>query len=145
MHSSHLPACLDEPPFLAEPDTCLFDVAPDRGYRVSPCCVIALRQCHTEVAVSVHLHAHAAVSSLWPCSSAACATGRLLAAILPYGVRTFLEDKKPPRLPSPLCQKSILTDLFLPKVLKSFYPKRIKKPFIQFFRSTLWQHKLLSR
>lgn len=36
--SSHLPACLDGPPYaVRRPHACLFDVAPDRGCRVSPC------------------------------------------------------------------------------------------------------------
>lgn len=143
MRSSHLPACLDEPPFLAEPDTCLFDVAPDRGYRVSPCGVIALQQCHTEVAVSVHLRAHAAVSSLWPYSSVTCATGRLLAAILPYGVRTFLEDKTP-AIAQPTLPEMHFNRLIPAKGVKVLLSQKNKKPFTQYFRSTLWQHKLLS-
>lgn len=36
--SSHLPACTGGPPvWPLRPNACLFDVAPDRGYRVSPC------------------------------------------------------------------------------------------------------------
>ena len=39
-----------------EPRACLFDVAPDRGYRVSPCIVIVENQLSsTEMAVPVHI------------------------------------------------------------------------------------------
>src|SRR5690606_11385028 len=54
--SSHLPAYSDGPPFPARvPYVCLFDVAPDGGYRVSPCQAARRIVRHTEMAVSVRL------------------------------------------------------------------------------------------
>ena len=54
-----------------KPDACLFDVAPGRGCRVSPCC--AVPGCpdtqHGDGRVGAHCCARAADSSLWPCSS----------------------------------------------------------------------------
>ena len=45
-NSSHLPACTDGPPVWPQrPCACLFGVAPDRGYRVSPCYVVP---CNTQ-------------------------------------------------------------------------------------------------
>ena len=62
---------------------CLFGVAPDGGCRVS----------------RPH-RLPGAYSSLWPCSSRHRA--RPLAVIPPYGVRTFLDARRAPRLPTPL-------------------------------------------
>ena len=62
---------------------CLFGVAPDGGCRVS----------------RPH-RSPGAYSSLWPCSSRHRA--RPLDVIPPYGVRTFLDARSAPRLPTPL-------------------------------------------
>lgn len=51
-NSSHLPACTDGPPVWPQrPCACLFGVAPDRGYRVSPCYVVP---CNTRYATRIH-------------------------------------------------------------------------------------------
>ncbi len=94
--SSHLPACSGGPPCRHEAGACLFDVAPDRGCRVSPCHAptgMPVRQ-YGDGRTGVHRGCTlVADSSLWPCSSAfpERIAGRPLAAIVPCGVRTFLD------------------------------------------------------
>ncbi len=48
---------------------CLFDVAPDRGYRVSPCSAVTEVTPYGSRRISVYKYTHTAVSSLWPYSS----------------------------------------------------------------------------
>ena len=93
--SSHLPACSDGPPCRHEAGACLFDVAPDRGCRVSPCRAAACRQaaqhgdgragacqaCPRRRLVSV---------ALFLALYLAAFGGRPLAVTLLCGVRTFL-------------------------------------------------------
>ncbi len=106
--SSHLPACSGGPPCRHKAGACLFDVAPDRGCRVSPCHARqakARRQYGVAVPVCIRKRTRMADSSLWPCSSAFSSeiAGRPLAAIPPDGVRTFLGAVAPrlPDLPRP--------------------------------------------
>src|SRR5690606_13611322 len=72
-HSSHLPACLGGPPWrLRKACACLFDVAPDRGCRVSPCRAVPCKQntpYGEAVRVRTKTYTLAADSSLWPYSS----------------------------------------------------------------------------
>lgn len=48
---------------------CLFDVAPDRGYRVSPYHVVTEVTPYGSRRISVYRYTHTVVSSLWPYSS----------------------------------------------------------------------------
>jgi hypothetical protein len=109
------PHARTEPPFpVRRPCTCLFDVAPGRGCRVSPC--DAAGRCQPArhgVAVPVRRlpPARFADSSLWPCSSPdRCChlpDGRPLAATLPYGVRTFLETRERPAIARFVLRKAL--------------------------------------
>jgi hypothetical protein len=97
-----------------KPDACLFDVAPDRGYRVSPCNAAPARDAqYGDGRISARRKAcprRSLVSVALVLGLATLArryAGRLLAAILLYGVRTFL-DAVAPRLPD-LPHASIVT------------------------------------
>lgn len=80
-----------------EASTCLFGVAPDRGYRVSPCRVDLLPDHapwsdHGGVHLATHPRARlVSVALFLDLMTTSChLAGRLLAAIAPCGVRTFL-------------------------------------------------------
>src|SRR5690606_18143811 len=93
-----------------KPCACLFDVAPDGGYRVSPCQDVRTNRTPYGEAVSVRrkrrppdrLVSVALFLGLAHRQADAVISGRLLAVILPCGVRTFLEAVAP-RLPGPPC------------------------------------------
>src|SRR5690606_10758075 len=97
------------------PVACLFDVAPDRGCRVSPCCAA------TGLPAARHGDGHAGARNCAPspqtrlcgpiprpgaATNCAHLAGRPLAAIPLYGVRTFLDALR--RRDCPACLTAAL-------------------------------------
>jgi len=84
--SCHLPAYLGGPPYWPETAiVCLFGVAPDRGYRVSPynVCLLASMRYGDDRSGAV-CTAPIADSSLWPYSSACCRKAACRTAVSRY-------------------------------------------------------------